>query len=105
MGLINAPELDECYGAQASAKRKQLVADGFRPQPYATDRYGRQVSVISLPDGTNLNVWMARNGYADDRYLAQFRHENPSLATQLDAAFAAAKQARLGLWGACRTAR
>lgn len=104
MGLVNTPEFDECYGSQATAKRKQLVAGGFRPRPYASDGYGRRVSVITLPDGTNLNVWMARNGYADDRYLAEFRHENLLLATQLDAAFAAAKRGRLGLWGACATA-
>jgi hypothetical protein len=101
MGLVNTPEYNECFGSQATAKRKQLVAHGFRATSYATDDYGRLVSVIYLPDGTNLNIWMARNGYANDKYLATFRHENPSLAVKLDAAFAAAKSAKLGLWSAC----
>jgi endonuclease YncB( thermonuclease family) len=102
MGLVNTPELGECFGDLASRTRKELVADGFRAQVYETDRYGRGVSVITLADGRNLNVWMARHGYADDRYLAQYRSENPALAAQLDVAFAAAKRERAGLWGACR---
>ena len=103
MGLVNAPEYNECFGSAATAKRKSLVAHGFRASVYTTDAYGRSVSVITLPDGTNLNVWMARHGYANDKYLATFRHENPTLASKLDAAFAAAKAERVGLWGACST--
>jgi endonuclease YncB( thermonuclease family) len=103
MGLIDTPEAGQCYGDKATSKRKQLVANGFRAKSYTTDSYGRLVSVISLPDGTNLNVWMARNGYATDKYLATFRDENPSLATKLDSAFAAAKSAKLGLWSACKS--
>jgi endonuclease YncB( thermonuclease family) len=101
LGLVNTPELSECYGQIASAKRKQLTAPGFRAESYTVDTYGRRVSVVFLADGRNLNVWLARYGYANDKYLAQFRHENPSLATQLDPAFAAAKRERIGLWGAC----
>jgi endonuclease YncB( thermonuclease family) len=101
MGLVNAPEYNECFGSAATTKRKALVARGFRASVYTTDTYGRSVSVITLPDGTNLNVWMARRGYANDTYLATYRHENPALATKLDAAFAAAKGERVGLWGAC----
>ena len=103
LGLVNTPELNECYGEIASHKRKSLTAAGFRASSYATDDYGRHVSVVYLADGRNLNVWLARNGYANDRYLTQFRHENPSLAAQLDPAFAAAKREHLGLWGACQS--
>ncbi len=101
MGLINTPEQNECYGGKATTKRKELVAHGFRAKVYATDDYGRRVTVISLPDGTNLNIWLARHGYADDKYLATYRHENPTLAAKLDTAFAAAKRDHAGLWGAC----
>jgi micrococcal nuclease len=101
LGLVNTPELSECYGETASRKRKQLTAAGFRATTYTKDDYGRHVSVVYLADGRNLNVWLARNGYANDRYLKQFRHENPSLAAQLDPAFAAAKHEHAGLWGAC----
>jgi micrococcal nuclease len=101
LGLINTPEYDECYGSAATAARKRMVANGFRASVYATDTYGRLVSVVTTADGTNLNVWLARHGYADDRYLNEFRHENTGLAAQLDAAFAAAKAERLGLWSSC----
>jgi hypothetical protein len=56
---------------------------------------------VSLPDGTNLNVWLARRGYANDRYLERFRSENEALGAELDRAFAAARADRVGLWGAC----
>lgn len=101
LGLVNAPETTECFGAEATAERQRRTAAGFRAQVYTTDSYGRGVSVVTLADGTNLNVLLARTGYVDDRYLRQFRSQNPALAAQLDAAFAAAKAERAGLWGRC----
>ncbi|MGZ6825955.1 MAG: thermonuclease family protein [Mycobacteriales bacterium] len=102
LGLVNTPELSECYGDAARAERQRLVAHGFRARPYRRDRYGRLVSVVTLPDGTVLNTYLARHGFADDRYLARYRDEDPPLAAQLDVAFAAARADRAGLWGACR---
>lgn len=101
LGMVNAPEVGECWGREATAARQRLVAAGFRAEVYATDRYGRGVSLVTAADGTNVNVVLARSGHVDDRYLDDFRHENRSLAAQLDAAFAAAKKERVGLWGAC----
>jgi endonuclease YncB( thermonuclease family) len=101
LGLVNTPETDECFGSQATAERTARTADGFRADVYTVDRHGRHVSMVTTADGTNLNVHLARHGFADDRYLAQFRHENPSLAAELDRAFAAAKAESAGLWGEC----
>jgi len=101
MGLVNTPEYDECYGSVATAKRKSMVRDGFRAAVYTNDAYGRRVAVITTAAGVNLNVYLARHGYANDTYLSTYRHENPSLANKLDAAFAAAKREKAGLWGAC----
>ena len=101
LGLVNTPELSECYGQVASAERKRLVRKGFRADVYSRDSHHRLVAVVYLADGTNLNVYLARHGYANDRYLAEFRHENPALAAELDTAFAAARRERAGLWGAC----
>lgn len=101
LGMVNAPETGDCYGSEATAERKRLTAGGFRAAAYTTDRYGREVSVVRTGSGVNVNVHLARHGFADDRYLARFRHENPSLAAELDRAFAAAKAERAGLWGAC----
>jgi endonuclease YncB( thermonuclease family) len=101
LGLVNTPEYDECYGSEAAAERQQLTAHGFRAVVYTHDVYGRGVSVVTTADGVNVNVYLARHGFADDRYLTQFRHENPKLAVQLDAAFAQARRQHLGLWSSC----
>jgi endonuclease YncB( thermonuclease family) len=101
MGLINTPEYNECYGSTASAKRKAMTANGFRAKVYSTDSYGRRVAVITTASGVNLNIFLARHGYANDKYLDEFRYENQSLASKLDVAFAAAKREKAGLWGAC----
>jgi endonuclease YncB( thermonuclease family) len=101
LGLVNAPEVDECFGAEATDERRRLVAAGFRADAYAVDRYGRSVSIVTTADGVNLNVHLARDGFVDDRYLADFRHEHPALAAELDAAFAEARASGRGLWSAC----
>jgi endonuclease YncB( thermonuclease family) len=101
LGLVNTPEYNECYGGVATAQRKAMVAGGFRAAVYSTDVYGRRVAVVTTAEGVNLNVYLARHGYANDRYLATFRHENPGLAAQLDVAFAAARREHAGLWAAC----
>ena len=102
LGMVNAPEVDECFGSEATRERKRLLARGFRADVYSKDRYGRGVSEVTLPDGRSLNVVLAQSGFVDDRYLAQFRSEKPDLARRLDTAFADAKRAHRGLWGACR---
>jgi endonuclease YncB( thermonuclease family) len=101
LGLVNTPEYNECYGSEATAKRKELTAHGFRADVYTHDVYGRGVSIVTTANGINVNIYLARHGFANDRYLAQFRHENPKLAAQLDAAFATARAERAGLWSAC----
>jgi endonuclease YncB( thermonuclease family) len=103
LGLINAPEVGECFGSEATAERRAQTSAGFSALSYATDTYGRSVSVVLTVEGVNLNVHLARRGFADDKYLERFRHENPQLAAELDAAFAAAKTDGVGLWSACRS--
>ena len=103
LGMVDAPEVGECFAQQATDERRRLVAGGFLAHAYARDRYGRDVSLVTAADGTNVNVHLARHGFVDDRYLAQFRHENPALAADLEAAFAAARQEGAGLWRACRS--
>jgi endonuclease YncB( thermonuclease family) len=104
LGMVNAPEQDECFGAEATAERRRQVAAGFRAEAYTVDRYGRSVSVVTTADGRNLNVHLARQGFVDDRYLADFRHENRPLAAELDVAFAEARAQGRGLWSACAAA-
>ena len=101
LGLVNAPEYDECYGSEATAKRQELTAHGFRADVYTQDVYGRGVAVVTTSTGINVNIYLARHGFANDKYLSQYRHENPSLAARLDEAFTEARSEGKGLWSAC----
>jgi hypothetical protein len=40
--------------------------------------------------GKSLNVALAKSGLGNDRYLEEFRHENPDLGRRLDSALASA---------------
>ncbi len=63
---IDAPEGGQAYGKKATQYVKRLLAD--RPvvevDAKDTDRYGRTVAVVILPDGRNLNEEIVRAGYA-----------------------------------------
>jgi endonuclease YncB( thermonuclease family) len=100
VGLINAPEIGACGAAQAAARVRELLADGFTAQPYARDVHGRQVARIATDDG-DVGVRLAAEGLADDRYLEPFRHEHRAYAAELDIAFADARAAGAGLWRTC----
>lgn len=100
VGLINTPERGECGGAEASAITYDLLAGGFTAQTYSSDVHGRSVARIMTSEG-DLGVLLAERGYADDRYLDQFRSENPAYAAELERAFATARQDDAGLYGTC----
>ena len=89
---VDAPEKNQDYGSVARqftadlcfGKYVNLIASG-------TDRYGRTIGTIILPDGRSLNKELVRNGYAwhykaysHDQTLAQLETE--------------ARQNRRGLW-------
>lgn len=90
LGMVNAPETGQPCSRDAADFTRDFLADGFVASTYSSDRYGRRVAEILDADGASLNVALARSGLGDDRYLAEFRHENPELATRLVDAFAAA---------------
>ena len=90
LGLVNTPEYNEPCGSEATAFTRTFLRRGFAAKAYTTDTYGRLVSEIFDPRGRSLNVALAANGLGNDKYLAQYRHENPDLAARLDAAFATA---------------
>lgn len=87
LGLVNTPERNEQCGPEATAFTRTFLGAGFTVDAYTTDDYGRVVAEVRNKQGKSLNVRLARNGLGDDRYLNQFRHENPELASRLDRAF------------------
>ncbi len=103
---INTPEtVDprkpvECFGKEASAKMHEL-ADGKRvrlePDPQADDqdKYGRLLRNVFLEDGTDLNAYMVREGFA---YAYLSFPLDPLRKKELKNLENDAKMAKRGLW-------
>lgn len=90
LGLVNTPESNEPCGPEATAFSRKFLASGFTADVYATDTYDRTVAEVFNDTGESLNIALAKNGLGNDRYLEQFRHENPDMAVRLDTALASA---------------
>lgn len=94
----------ECWGPQASAwardvlqgKRVRVVPD---PSQDARDRYQRRLAYLILPDSVNYSVLAAEQGMG--RAYAYRPKQPPRAYRQIAAAEQRARDAHLGLWGAC----
>jgi endonuclease YncB( thermonuclease family) len=106
---IDTPEVyftPECYGEQASAITKRLLAAGtlvklyLEPATDSIDRYGRLLRyVVRARDGLNVNVQLVRIGAAAPYFYDARRGRFANLLERLAVE---AKSLRLGLWGLCR---
>jgi micrococcal nuclease len=105
---IDTPEVyfsPECYGKQASAATKQLLAPGtvvrLLPEP-ATDRvdqYGRLLRyVVRVRGGIDVNIRLVAIGAAAPYFYA---HRRGRYAAELERLARHARALKLGLWGAC----
>ncbi|MCY4602166.1 MAG: thermonuclease family protein [Acidobacteria bacterium] len=88
----------ECFGKEASAFAKRLLEGQRARLEYdqeRTDRYGRTLAYVHLPNGTFANAEIVRQGYGHAytrfpfRYLDEFRRYERE-----------ARQQGRGLWGA-----
>ena len=62
---VDTPEKAQDYGQRARQFTSDLVfGKNVRLIAHNTDRYGRTVGTILLPDGRSLNEELVRNGYA-----------------------------------------
>jgi endonuclease YncB( thermonuclease family) len=62
---IDAPELTQPYGTSATLELRQLAAaTTYTLQIKSTDRYGRAVAILTLPDGRQVNKLMIQAGAA-----------------------------------------
>lgn len=91
----------QCYGPAAAAYTKRLI--GRQPVRLEADalssnrdRYSRLLRYVLLPDGSNVNEQLVRNGYGF--YYPYFSFTR---AKQFAAAQAAAQREHKGLWGNC----
>lgn len=90
LGLVNTPEIGEPCAPEAAHFTRDFLSDGFTVDAYSTDVHGRVVAEVFDKSGKSLNVAVAKSGLGNDRYLEEFRHENPDLGRRLDTAFASA---------------
>lgn len=93
---IDAPEAKQASGSQAKTQLTKLVArKTVHIESVDTDRYGRNVALVRLNDGTLVNREMIRAGLAwvYDQYC-----QREVVCQELRQAEAEAKGARRGLW-------
>jgi endonuclease YncB( thermonuclease family) len=91
----------QCYGPQAADYTKKLIGNNkvrLSADPLNTnrDRYGRLLRYVYLPDGTLVEAQLIKNGYAFAYTSFPFQKRDEFVDYETSA-----KQADLGLWGAC----
>jgi micrococcal nuclease len=105
---IDTPETSagpDCFGPEATRYARELLPVGTTIRLVydveRLDRFGRTLAyVYKLTDGVFVNLALARNGFAMQATFPP----NVEHAEEFRAAVAAARNARLGLWGACGSA-
>lgn len=91
----------ECFGPEASAATTAWLPPGtevvLTRDVEARDRYGRLLAYVRRADGFDVNLELARQGFADELSIAP----NQARADEIAVAVAQARAAGIGLWGAC----
>ena len=61
---IDCPEKGQAYGTKAKQATSDLVfGKEVTLETHGTDRYGRTIADVSLPDGLSVNLELVRNGW------------------------------------------
>ncbi len=104
---IDTPEVahhgqpGECFGAEAAARLAELIPVGttvrMARDVEARDIYGRLLAYVFAPDGTLVNMQLAREGLAAELSIAP----NLTLVDAIATAVGEARKARLGMWEHC----
>ena len=95
---MDTPELGEPFHDAATQRNRILLADGLvflARDRSETDRYGRLLRYVYLPDGRMVNELLVAEGLA----VVLTIEPDVKYAPQLRAAEADASAARVGLWG------
>lgn len=87
------PEASDFARRTLEGRRVALVMD---PNGDSTDRYGRTLAAVFLPDGTNFSVLSVSQGYA---HAYVFAHRPSPWSTEIQAAEDDARAHSRGLWG------
>jgi endonuclease YncB( thermonuclease family) len=90
---IDAPETGQDFGSKAKQAASEMAfGKQVTVKPVDTDRYGRTVAEVVLPDGKSLNREMVEQGMA--WYYRQYKPDD----VILNRAEVCAKKSHLGLW-------
>jgi endonuclease YncB( thermonuclease family) len=90
---VDAPETGQDFATRSKQATSELAfGKTVTVRPVSTDRYGRTVAEVVLPDGRSLNRELVRNGYA-----WWFREYAPN-DRELERLEAEAREAKRGLW-------
>ena len=90
---IDCPEKGQAYGKRAKQAASALVfGKQVTLQTFGKDKYGRTIADVLLPDDTNVNQALVRDGWC-----WWYRKYAPG-DTKLEMLEAVAKAARRGLW-------
>lgn len=93
---VDAPEARQAFGYQARKQLQKLVSRrSIRIEGVDTDRYGRNVALVRLKDGTLVNEEMARAGLA---WVYEQHCQREDVCARLRQAQAEARSAGRGLW-------
>jgi len=61
---IDCPEKGQTYGKRAKQSASELVfGKQVKLQTYGLDKYGRTIADVILPDGTNVNHTLVKDGW------------------------------------------
>jgi micrococcal nuclease len=91
----------ECFGPEASARAAELLPAGsvvlLQRDVEARDRYDRLLAYVTAADGTDVNLALVQEGYAE----AYPFPPNVALDGPIAVAEASARAERRGMWGTC----
>ena len=93
---IDAPEVNpsQFYGTTSRDALKSRLPDGVsvKVEVSGKDKYGRNLGVVKLLSGEDINLWMVAKGHA-------WHYKAYSSVQQYATAETNARQAKIGLWG------
>jgi endonuclease YncB( thermonuclease family) len=91
----------QCFGKEAKEANKNLVLNKIvilKKDISDTDKYGRLLRYVYLEDGTFVNLWLVKNGYASVyTYPPDVVHSEEFLTVEQEA-----RKNKQGLWGNCQ---
>jgi len=92
----------QCFGKEAKEANSNLVLNKtvlLKKDVSETDKFSRLLRYVYLEDGTFVNLWLIKNGYASVyTYPPDVAHVREFLMAEQKA-----RQSKQGLWGNCPT--